>query len=146
GAAVFGGAGAGAAGDDLVLNVALARIGAAPAEYDRAAAAAVGTHLAGYDVAHRRINGIDERVDGGIVGIDRGREARVEHASFARRDRERPQETLAHEGVRIDQRNQTIGAGRLHQGRADIRRALGLVGRAAEVEMNIVAGLLDDDV
>src|SRR5207248_10072022 len=49
--AVLGGAGAGAAGDDLVLHIALARVGAAPADDDRAAAAAVGAHLLGHDVA-----------------------------------------------------------------------------------------------
>src|SRR5499426_3813218 len=41
-----------AAGDDLVLHIALAAIGVAPAENDGAAAAAVGAHLARHHVAH----------------------------------------------------------------------------------------------
>src|SRR5262249_10623015 len=52
GGAVLARARAGAAGDDLVLHVALAGIGVAAAENDGAAAAAVGACLAGDDVAH----------------------------------------------------------------------------------------------
>src|SRR5262249_11516265 len=50
GGAVLDGARAAAAADDLVLHVALAGIGVAAAEDDRAAAAAVGARLAGHDM------------------------------------------------------------------------------------------------
>src|SRR5262249_22011778 len=58
GGAVLAGARAGATRDDLVLHVALAGIGAASAQDDRAAAAAVGAHLVGHDVAQGIVHGI----------------------------------------------------------------------------------------
>ena len=94
GHAVLARARAGAAGDDLVLHVALAGIGAAAAEDDGAAAAAVGAHLARHDVAQRVEDGVDQRVDGRIVGVDRRREARIEHAAVARGHGEAAQQPL----------------------------------------------------
>src|SRR5262249_19792543 len=115
GRAVLRRARAGAAGDDLVLHVALAGIGAAPAEDDRAAAGAVGAHLVGDDVGERVVDRIDQGVHGRVIGIHRRREARIEHAAFARRDGKGAQQALAYEGRRIDQRDQAIGASRLYQ-------------------------------
>ena len=146
GRAVLGGARAGAAGDDLVLHIALAGIGAAAAENDGTAAAAVGAHLAGHDVAHGVEDGVDQRMDGRVVGVDRRGEARVEHAAVARRHGEAAQQAARHIHVRVDQRDQRIGAGRLHQRRADIRGPFGLVGRAAEIEMQPVGLFVDDDM
>src|SRR2546426_6293149 len=74
---------AGAAGDDLVLHITLAGVGVAAAENDGAAAAAVGTHLARHHMAHGVEDSVHQRMDGGIVGVDRRREARVEHATVA---------------------------------------------------------------
>src|SRR2546430_334177 len=120
GSPVLARARAGAAGDDLVLHVTFAGIGVAAAENDGAAAAAVGTHLARHHVAHGVEDGVHQRMDGGIVGVDRRREARVEHATVARRHGEAANEAARHIHVRIDQRDECVGAGRLHQGRADI--------------------------
>src|SRR5262249_35356982 len=58
GGAVLARARAGAAGDDLILHIALAGIGVAPAEDDGAAAAAVGAHLARDDVTHGGEDGV----------------------------------------------------------------------------------------
>ena len=96
GRAVLGGAGAGAAGDDLVLHIGLAGLGRAPAEDDGAAAGAVGPHLVGHDVGERVIDRIDQRMHGRIIGVHRRREARVEHATVAHRDGEGVQQALAH--------------------------------------------------
>src|SRR5262249_58831419 len=60
GGPIFARARAGAAGDDLVLHIALAGIGVAPAEDDGAAAAAVGAHLAGHDVAPSGEEGVHQ--------------------------------------------------------------------------------------
>ena len=46
--------------------------------------------------------------------------------------------------MRIDQRDQRIGAGRLHQRRADVGGSLGLIRRAGEIEMQRVALFLGD--
>src|SRR5580704_17921211 len=62
--AVLGGTGAAAAGDNLVLHVALAGRGRAPADDDRAAAAAVGAYLSGHDRAERREQRVDQRMHG----------------------------------------------------------------------------------
>ena len=97
---------------------------------------AVGAHLVGHDVGERVVDRVDQRVHGRIVGVDRRGKARIEHAAFARRDGEGAQQALADEDVRIDQRDQAIGAGRLHQRRADVGRPLGLVGGAGEIEMD----------
>ena len=75
---------AGAAGDDLVLHVALAGVGGAAAEDDRAQPLPSARAFAGDDMAHGVEDRIDQRVDGGIIGVDRRRKARIEHAAFAR--------------------------------------------------------------
>src|SRR5262249_58238477 len=72
GGAVLGGARAGASGDDLVLHVALAGIGAAAAQDDRAAAAAVGADLVGDDVGEPLVDRVDPRMHGWVIGVDRG--------------------------------------------------------------------------
>ena len=46
----------------------------------------------------------------------------------------------------VDQRDQTIGAGGAHQRRANVRRPLGLIAAAAEIEVKPVAGLFDFDM
>src|SRR5713226_3339951 len=84
GHAVLARARAGAAGDDLVLHIALAGRGVAAAENDGPAAAAVGAHLARNNVAHGVEDGVDQSMDGWIVGVDRRGKARVEHAAVAR--------------------------------------------------------------
>ena len=118
---------AGAAGDNLVLHIALAGVGVAPAENDGAAAAAVGARLARHDMTHGGEDGIHQRMDGGIVGVDRGRKSRVQHAPLARRHGKAAKKPARYIHVWIDQRDQRVGACRLHQGRADIGGALGLV-------------------
>jgi hypothetical protein len=146
GAAVLGRARAGAAGDDLVLDVAPSTVCAAAAENDRTAAATVGAYLAWHDVAHGVEYGVDQRMDGGVVGIDRGGKARIEHAAIARGHGEAAHKPARDVHVRVDQGDQRVGTGRLHKGRADIGRPSGLVGGTAEIEMEPIVLLVDDDV
>src|SRR5258708_28107727 len=77
-----------------------------------------------------------------IVGVDRRREARIEDAAFPRRDGEALQQSAAHIHLRVDQRDDAIGAGRLHQRRAGICRALGLAGGGGEIERGLVPPLV----
>src|SRR6266545_2738929 len=84
GRAVLARARAGAAGEDLVLHIALAGIGVAAAEDDGAAATAVGADLARNHTAHGGEDRVHQRMDGGIVGVDRRGKARIEYAALAR--------------------------------------------------------------
>ena len=83
--AVLGGARAAAAGDDLVLHIALARpsVLRPPMMIERLPLPSART-FSGTIGRKRREQRIDQRVHGRIVGVDRRRKTRIEHAALAR--------------------------------------------------------------
>ena len=108
---------------------------------------AVGAHLVGHDVGERVVDRIDQRMHGRIIGVDRRREARVEHAAFARRDGEGAQQALADEGVR----DRSARSGNRRRPPAPAAGAhwpgpLVWSAEPREIEMDAVALLLDDDM
>src|SRR5215831_17171277 len=139
-------AGAGATRHDLVLNVVAVRIGVTSAQDDGPATAAVGTRPGRCDMAQGGENCIHQGMDGRIVSVDRRRETRIEDAAFPYRDREALQQSAADVHLRVNQRDETVSAGRLHQRRTDVSRALGLVGGAREVKVQRITVLLDNDM
>ena len=146
GGAVLARARAGAAAKDFILHIALPRASAAPADDDRAAAAGIRPRLGGHDVHQRGEYRLDRRVHGGIVGVDRRGKTRVHDRPLARDDIERAHEAAVDEDMRINQRDQAIGDRGLRQRRTDIRRADRLIVAAGEVEGDLVALFLDDDM
>ena len=81
-------------------------------------------------------------MDGRVVGIDRRREARVHHAAVAHFDVDASGQAVIDRQRGIDEAGEQVAAGRAHNGRADVRRAFGLVGTAGEIEKELIAFLL----
>ena len=82
GHAVFAAPAAGAAAEDFILHVAFAGLVAAPADDDRAAAAAVADFLMRRDLARCFEQRLHQCVNGRIVGVYRRGEARIDDAAL----------------------------------------------------------------
>src|SRR5215510_6561544 len=81
--AVLAAPSAGATTEDLVLHVALAGLVAAAADDDRAAAAAVANlFIRGY-LAGGLQQRFHQSMNSRVIGVDGGREARINHAALA---------------------------------------------------------------
>ena len=128
------------------MHIALAGLGATPAQNDRAAATPIGAGLLRHDVDECGEDRFHGGVNGGIVGVERRGEARVHHAAVAHLDVEGAHQAAVDENMRIDERDETVGDCAAHQRRADVGGAGGLVVAAGEVEGDLVTFLLDDDM
>ena len=81
-------------------------------------------------------------MDRRVVGIDRRREARIDHAALAQPGLGDTQQAAVDGDRRVGQRDQAIDQRGLHQGRPDIGRSARLIGRAGQVEQDAIALLL----